>query len=99
MADQNKVIIKVYGKEYSIATSEDPDVTQEYAAFIDSVMRGIAKKTSSTNQNRVATLALLQITHELFQARNKSKSNSEQYDRKIAELLGEIETAISEERA
>lgn len=97
MADQNKVVIKVYGKEYSITSSEDPEVTLEYAAYIDSVMREIAKKTSSTNQDRVATLTLLQITHELFKAKNKSQSDSVEYDRGMAALLGEIEAAINEE--
>lgn len=97
MAEQNKVVIQVYGKEYSITSSENPEITQEYAAFIDSVMRGIGKKTSLTDQNRVAMLALLQITHDLFQARNKSKSASLEYDRKMEEIIGEIETAINEE--
>lgn len=97
MADQNKVIIKVYGKEYSITSSEDPEVTIEYAAFIDSVMRGIAKKTSATNQDRVATLALLQITHELFQIKHRSKSDNEEFERKMGSLLGEIKAAIKEE--
>lgn len=96
MADLNKVIIKVYGKEYSIASSEDPGVTVEYAEYIDAVMREIAKKTSATDQDRVATLALLQITHELFQIKNRSISDSEEYDRRMGALLGEIEAAIKE---
>jgi len=95
MNDPNTVKIQVYGKEYTIKSPEAPDVTREYATYIDGLMREIGKKTGSLDVNRIAILALLHVTHEFFSLRKKMENNSREYNRKMDELLKEIAASMS----
>ena len=94
MADRKKVTIRVYNKEFSIVSSEEPEVTAQYAAYIDQIMRDIGAKTGSTEEGRVALLALLQITHELFALRKKMASDGELFDKRVEKLLREMDAAM-----
>lgn len=95
MNDSHTVRISVYGKEYTIKTSEDPSITLEYAEYIDGKMKEIGQKTGSFDPNRVATLALLQITHELFALRKKFDGDRETLILKTAALEEKIDAALS----
>jgi len=95
MTERRNVRIKVYGREYSIVSSAEPDATMEYAAFVDGVMRDIGLKTGATDPNRVAILALLHITHELFSLRAQLKADEDEYERRIDRLLADLTRPIS----
>ena len=95
MTDQNTVKIHVYGKEYTIKSPENPEVTTEYAGYIDKLMKEIARKTGSLDMNRIAILALLQVTHELYALRRRVERENLEFDRKMDELGKEIEAYMS----
>ncbi|MGK7345998.1 MAG: cell division protein ZapA [Candidatus Nitrospinota bacterium M3_3B_026] len=95
MTDQNAVRIQVYGKEYTIRSPEDPEVTREYASYIDNLMREVGRKTGSLDVNRVAILALLQITHELFTLRKRVEKDEKEFNRRMDELLKEVTASMS----
>ncbi len=94
MSERRTVDIKVYGKQYSIVSSEEPQITSEYAAYIDGVMREIAERTKSTDHNRVAVLALLKITHDLFTLRNQTRAYAEEFDQRMDQLLADINASM-----
>jgi len=95
MSEKRQVTIQVYGKEYSIVSSADPADTERYAEYIDNIMRDIADATSATDPNRVAILALLQITHELFALKKRNKLDDEEFDTRLEKLLNEINISMS----
>ena len=94
MGELQNVKVRIYGREYSIKSSNDPQTTSEYASYIDNVMRGIAKNTSATDTNRVAVLALLSITHDLFASRRQALANDDEYEGRMRKLLVEIDGVI-----
>lgn len=91
MVEANTVTIEVYGKEFTIKTSEDPEATRKYARYIDTRMKEIGKRTGAFDVNRIATLALLSITHELFATRNQMDKDNEEFSRRMKNLLDKIE--------
>lgn len=95
MIDQNAVKIQVYGKEYTVKSPEDPEVTREYAAYIDNLMREVGRKTGSLDVNRVAILALLQLTHELFILRKRVERDEKEFNQRMDELLREVAASTS----
>jgi cell division protein ZapA (FtsZ GTPase activity inhibitor) len=95
MNEHHTVKITVYGKEYTIKTSEDPQATLEYASFIDEKMKEIGQKTGSFDPNRIATLALLQITHELFAVRRKFDGDKEQLRLRTLDLETRIDDVLA----
>ena len=94
MSDSQPVKIKVYGREYTIKSSQDPQVTRDYAAYIDSRIREIAQKSGSFDMNFVTVLTMLQITHELFALRKQTETDGHEYERIMDRLLEKIETSL-----
>ncbi len=94
MGDPQTVKISVYGKEYSINSPESSETTQEYAVFIDKIMKEIGRKTGSLDPVRVATLALLQITHEYFTLRKNVVSMDDEYEKRMGELMAHLRDSI-----
>ena len=97
MAEGKQVLIQVYGKEYSIVSSEEPEVTAELARHIDSVMREISAKTGADEPNRVAILALLKITHDLFTLKKQTDENAGEFESKMDNLTREISAMMADE--
>lgn len=95
MSQPAPVKIVVYGKVYTIKSSEDEKTTQELAAYIDQVMKDVGRKTGSVDVNRVAILTLLQITHELFTLRRQMEQDDSEYQRRTEKLLSKIDSAMT----
>lgn len=95
MSESQPVKIKVYGREYTIKSSQDPQVTREYATYIDSRIREIAQKSGSFDTNFITVLTLLQITHELFAIRKQVETDGQEYERIMDKLLEKVETSMS----
>lgn len=96
MSESQNVKIEVYGKEYTIRSSEGSEVTQRYAKYIDETMKEISHKTGAFDATKIATLALLQITHELFVLRNQHSSNEADFSVRMIHLNEKIDAALAD---
>ncbi len=94
MSESWNVKIEVYGKEFTIKTSEDPETTREYARFIDERMKDISHKTGTFDPARISTLALLQITHELFALKGQMESDEKEFAARTKSLLRKFDSII-----
>jgi len=96
MKEGKKVTVAIYGMELSIVSSEDPSRTRQYAEYVDTLMRDIAGRMGGhTDFGRVAALALLQISHDLFDARDRADQDTALFNAKMKKLLGQIDAASS----
>jgi len=88
-----KVKVTIFGREYSIVSEVDPDYIIKAAAHLDSRMREVAESFPGASENRVAVLAALNITDELFKSRGKIAPGSDSEEdivrltKKLAEVL------------
>ena len=94
MEDQFNVLkVNIYGNDYPIKGNTDVEYIRRVAKYVDSKMREVNKNVSSDSSLKVAILAALNITDELFRERSlKKESNSKDFsDRinKMTELLDE----------
>ena len=78
--NQQKVTVKILGREYQFAASDDERASLLSAAdYLDSLMRGIKGNNSSLPPEKVSIMAALNISHELIQMReNQDKINQMQ---------------------
>ena len=68
------VRVHIMGEEYTIRSEATPEHTREVATYLDRAIRGVASSGSVIETHRAAILAALQITAELFDAReNQTK--------------------------
>jgi cell division protein ZapA len=66
---RHAVKVTIGGEDYTVRSELSPEYTQEVAAYFDRMLRGIRTSLPTVEVHKVAILAGLAITDELFQAR------------------------------
>ena len=73
--DSNVVRVNILGQEYVMKTSADPKYIQDVAKYVNEKMDEIKQSgvDPSSQQLKIAVLACMNITAELFDVKSKSK--------------------------
>src|ERR1044071_5531250 len=90
-SQSHKVVI--YNQTYTLRSSHDADYIQQLAQHVNDRMGEIARDTYTVDSLRVAILAAIQITDELYQSRREMKETEEEIaerSAKYAELLDQF---------
>ena len=85
--------VVIYNQTYNLRSEHDLEHINELAAHVDRRMNEIARQSMTVDSLRVAILAALQITDELYQLKQELKDTElEIADRstKYAELLDQF---------
>ena len=93
--ESNQVQISIFGQEYSVKAPADPDYIKKIAEYLDDKMREVQSGFSTTQSStRIAILAGMNITDELFTARQSDESDSTEVEEKISSLLELIDDSL-----
>lgn len=84
------VRVRIMGEEYSIRSEADPEHTRRVAEYLDAAIRGVMRAGAAVESQRAAILAALQITDELFRARERGESA----DEAMRKLSGEVKRLL-----
>ena len=68
-ATKNAVRVTIGGEEYTVRSELPPEYTREVAAYFDAALKRVRDSVPSVESHKIAILAGLAITDELFQAR------------------------------
>lgn len=71
---KSSVKVEILGESYAIRSDATPEHTKAVADYLDHAIRQILSTGSVIETNRAAILAALQITSELFLAREANQS-------------------------
>lgn len=86
-AKKHSVRVNIVGEEYSIRSDAPPEHTRAVAAHVDLAIRTITNSGSIVvESHKAAILAALQITDELFRARESSAALVERVEALSAEV-------------
>ena len=96
MSDENnQVQISIFGQEYSVKAPADPEYIKKIAEFLDEKMREVQSGFSTTQSStRIAILAGMNITDELFNSRQSGDSVNNDVEQKISSLIELIDETI-----
>ncbi|MBI2408215.1 MAG: cell division protein ZapA [Gemmatimonadetes bacterium] len=61
--------VTICGEDYNIRSDSPPDHTRAVAAYVDGKIREVLENASVVESHKAAILAALQITDELFEAK------------------------------
>ena len=93
--ESNQVQISIFGQEYSVKAPADPDYIKKIAEYLDDKMRAVQSGFSTTQSStRIAILAGMNITDELFTARQSDESDSTEVEEKISSLIELIDDSL-----
>lgn len=89
--ERNRVVVSIFGKEYSLLADVDPEYIKKTAQYLDAKMREVSENYPNITEARVAVLAALNIADELIKLRDS------QIDLTQVELqIGELTRRLSE---
>jgi cell division protein ZapA len=96
MSDEsNQVSISIFGQEYSVKAPADPEYILKIAEYLDGKMREVQTGfTTTQSSTRIAILAAMNITDELFNSRQSGESEDTEVEQKISSLIELIDESI-----
>lgn len=89
--------VNIYGREYSIRGEGDPAYIAEIAHFLDMRMRQMVENITMTSTAKVAILASLNITDELFTKKRQLEETEDAHQAFLNSLAQKIEMALESE--
>ncbi len=89
--------VNIYGREYSIRGEGDPAYIAEIAHFLDMRMRQMTENVSMTSTAKVAILASLNITDELFSKIGQLEEVEDNHQLFLSSLASKIDEVLNKE--
>lgn len=94
--DNSTVRVTIYGKSYTIKGKADASYISGVAGYVDKKMREVEDGgAASQDEGKVAILAGMNITDELFTARQEKEKLESGIDERIQALTELIEETLS----
>ena len=91
-SNKKLVNVRIFGQEYLIRASSNEDYIKEVAAYVDKKMHEVQRSVpSSMNASKIAILAAMNISDELFGARRGEYSFKGEVESKVKSLIERIE--------
>ncbi|MCK5786207.1 MAG: cell division protein ZapA [Candidatus Sabulitectum sp.] len=86
--------VNIYGREYSIRGEGDPAYIAEIAHFLDMRMRQMTENVAMTSTAKVAILASLNITDELFSRTRQLEETEDVHQLLLSTLADRIDKVL-----
>lgn len=90
------VKVTIYGQEYPIRGHGDEEYIRQVARYVDERMAQIEEKTSITSPTRLAILAALNITDELFTLQKEKERLLAEFEEKARNISEHLSQGLSE---
>jgi len=94
--DPNLIQVEIFGQAYKVRGDEDQGYIEELARYVDSKMQTIAETTGTIDSLKVAILAALNITDELFKLQHEHESSGERVTARANELADALDEVLNE---
>ena len=100
MEDKKQTVtVNIYGEDYPIRGDADSEYILQVASYLDAKMREVALRSGNKSPSKVAILAAMNITDELFRARNASSAEVKTIEEKTQTTLEWLEAKLPSEPA
>jgi cell division protein ZapA (FtsZ GTPase activity inhibitor) len=87
--DSQSTTVTIYGQEYSVRGGENAEYVLEVARYVDQRMQEVARASHQVSTTKVAILAAMNITEELFRERSGGVSALEARAAHLVQALEE----------
>ncbi len=92
---RESVTVSIAGEEHTIRSSAEPEYTARCAGYVDRRFHEIKKQVGLLEAHKVAILAALSITDELFQAQDTQEQSGSQIAERVNALAARLEDTVS----
>ncbi len=92
---RESVSVRIAGEEHTIRSSAEPEYTTRCAAYVDRRIHEIKKQIGLLESHKIAILAALSITDELFQAQETQEASGSRIADRVNALAARLEDTVS----
>ena len=93
------VNVEIHGQRYAVRSELEPQYVGELASYVDDKMRQAARELASADPLRIAVIAALNLTDELFRARADSVGVEGALLSRTAEIERLVDAVLDEAKA
>jgi len=86
--------VEICGQRYAIKGEADEDYVKRLAVHVDEQMRSLAQGMKTATMSKLAVLAAINITHQLFQAERVREQGEADMERRALSLMESIEEQL-----
>ena len=90
--------VEICGQRYAIKGEADEEYVKRLAAHVDEQMRNLAQGMKTATMSKLAVLAAINITHQLFQAERVREQGEADMERRAVTLMESIEEQLQAAR-
>ncbi len=94
---KQSVKVNIFGEDYPIKGGADAGYIQEVAGYVDQKMKEVCERMSNKLPLRVAVLAAMSITDELFRERTDKEKKLLGIEERSQSLLEQLESSVNQE--
>lgn len=92
---ENLVRVSIFGQEYTVKAKADTKYIADVAQYVDQEMREVEESLASTQSGmRIAILAAMSITDDLFTTRREKNGLIEEIEDKASSLIEFIDETV-----
>ena len=93
---RESVTVRIAGEDHTIRSNAEPAYTTRCADHVDRRIHEIKKQVGLLEGHKVAILAALSITDELFQAQDTQEQSGSQIAERLNALAARLEDSVSD---
>ena len=86
--------VEIFGQTYNVRAEGDSSYIYDLARFVDSRMREVADRTATIDPTKIAILAALNISDDLFQVQKQRKDNPSDAVARAERLIRKLDDAL-----
>jgi cell division protein ZapA len=90
MSEGRVIPVEIFGQRYPIRTTLEAEYVSRLAAYVDEKIRAASDTAPTSDAQRLAVLAALNLADELFRCREITRAK----DGEVAERAGELERLL-----
>ena len=90
----NVTQVEIYGQTYSVRADSDSSYVRELARYVDGKMREVAERAATVDSAKIAILAALNISDDLYQREKRSQGDPANARARVERLIRKLDDAL-----
>src|SRR5256885_16636896 len=86
--------VEIFGQTYSVRADGDSGYIHDLARLVDSRMKEVAERTATVDTTKIAILAALNISDDLYQADRQRRDNPSDAVARAERLIRKLDDAL-----
>lgn len=86
--------VEIFGQTYNVRAEGDSSYIHDLARLVDSRMKEVAERTATVDTTKIAILAALNITDDLYQAEKRRTGEPADFRVRAERLIRKLDDAL-----